>query len=304
MGFKEDYLKFKEPSQERENFVFNSITRYLNKDHIEKSMKPITVKGPNNTEITYKVMPDYVSIQGMRVPMSGMTAQRVANHFGFSIPSAQLSQKIYENADVKVQAKPLSGRSTVIDGKTYSGKDVVSKGVGYADFAAKYNDDVNRQLQESGAQSGDIVAGFAKDVVTSPVEGRLGLHGFYDSKGRPIQGGDGTTPHDTKIHSEYGAFVRLVNDEVEVKHPNGEVEKKKITDVINLPTYTISDPSKPTASDSKKAPTKPEAKPATKPAAKPVINIEQFLQSLSGFSEVIRRRRMNIIKRAMKRWED
>ena len=327
MGFREEYLKFKQPSQERENFVFNSVVQYLNKDQIEKSMKPITVKGPNNTQITYKVMPDYVSIDGMRVPMSGSTAQRVATHFGFSIPNSQLSQKIYENADVKVSAKPLSGQGAVIDGKTYSGKDVVSKGVGYADFAAKYNDNVNQQLADSGAKQGDIVAGFAKDVVTSPKEDRLGLHGFYDDKGRPIQGGDGTTPHDTKIHTEYGAFVRLVSDEVEVKNlETGEVEKKRINEVLNLPTYTINTPAKPTnqpkpaqqAQPAQQAkpgqPVKPAqpgqvAQPAAQPAAQPkrrrrtddsggdpFSGVGDFLKS---FTITSHERRRNIVKRAI-----
>jgi hypothetical protein len=331
MGFREEYLKFKQPSQERENFVFNSVVQHLNKDQIEKSMKPITVKGPNDTEITYRVMPDYVSIDGMRVPMSGTTAQRVADHFGFNIPNAQLSQKIYENADVKVQAKPLSGRTTVIDGKTYTGKDVVNKGVGYADFAAKYNDDVNQQLADSGAKQGDIVAGFAKDIVTSPKKGRLGLYGLYDSKGKPIQGGDGTTSHTVspeEHHDEYCAVLRLVDDEVEVKYKDGKVEKKKITDILNLPRYETGEPPKDSKEkldkgieDGKKdqvaslatpttkpsapstTPAKPAAQVATAPKTKPTTSIKDPFESidkfLGEFSRAAHQRRRNIVKRAI-----
>lgn len=236
MSFKDDYAKFPKPSPEREAFVYNAIAG-LSRDQIVKSMKPITVTRQDGAQLTYKVMPDYIMIDGVRVPMSGNTAQRVADHFGLSLPSAAMAKEIYQNADVKVQAKPLSGTGTSVDGKNYSGKDVVDKGVGYAPFALNYNDRVNQQLADHGAKSGEIVSGFAKDIVAPAATGKLGLYGLFDANGKPIQGGNGQTPHDTSIHSEYGSFVRLVSPDVTITYPDGRKETKSTKDVYQISSY-------------------------------------------------------------------
>lgn len=241
MGFKEDYARFGQPSPQREQFVLNRI-KSLPKDQIVRSMKPITVTRPDGAKVTYKVMPDYVMIEGMRVPMSGATAQRVADHFGLSLPNAAMAKEIYQNADVKVQAKPLSGSGVNIDGTHYSGSDVTSKGVGYAPFAISYNDKINKDLSERGAKDGEIVSGFAKDIIAPPKNSnQLGLYGLFDANGKPIQGGTGSTPHDTTVHTEYGSFVRLVSPDVTITYPDGRQEQKPVGDFYNLSRYNASD---------------------------------------------------------------
>jgi hypothetical protein len=238
MGFKEEYAKFTKPSPEREAFVLKTLLS-LPREQIVKSMKPVTVKKPDGTKITYKVMPDYITVDGMRVPMSGTTAQKVADHFGLSLPTSQMAQEIYNNADVKVSAKPLSGTGTTIGGKYYSPNDVVSnQGVGYAPFAVSYNEAIDKQLAEKGANPDQIVSGFAKDIVAPPAAGKLGLYGLYDSKGKPIQGGSGETPHDTTVHTEYGTYVRLVSPDVTITYPDGRTESKPVGQVYQAARYT------------------------------------------------------------------
>lgn len=236
MGFKEEYAKFPQPSSAREAFVLKSILS-LPKDQIVSNMKPITITRPDGAKITYKVMPDYVSIDGIRIPMSGATAQRVANHFGLSLPNAKMSKEIYDNSDVKVNAKPLSGSGTTIDGKSYSGADVVRTGVGYAPFALNYNDVVNKQLSQQGAKKDQIVSGFAKDIIAPVKKNQLGLYGFYDKEGKPIQGGTGSTPHDSVVHTEYGSFARLVSPDVTITYPDGRVEKQPLDSIYQINRY-------------------------------------------------------------------
>jgi hypothetical protein len=238
MGFRENFARFGQPSYAREKFILDTLTR-LPRNVVVKTLKPITVSKSNGTKITYEVMPDYISIEGMRVPMSGTTAQRVADHFGLNLPTPKMVDEIYQNADVQVQAQPLSGHGATIDGKQYSGKEVVDKGVGYAPFAMAYNDRINQQLTDKGVGADDdkIVAGFAKDIVPPVREGSLGLYGFYNSKGKPIQGGNGQTPHDTKAHAEYGTFVRLVSPTVTITYPDGKIEKKPLGDVYQYARY-------------------------------------------------------------------
>lgn len=245
MGFKEEYAKFTKPSPEREAFVLKTLLS-LPKEQIVKNMKTITVKRPDGSTVSYKVMPDYITVDGMRVPMSGNTAQAVADHFGLSLPSAQQAQEIHNNADVKVAAQPLSGTGTTIDGKHYTPQDVVAnQGVGYSPFAISYNERVNQQLADKGATPGgdQIVSGFAKDIVAPPAPGKLGLYGLYDSKGKPIQGGNGQTPHDTSVHTEYGTYVRLVSPEVTITYPDGRTETKPAGEVYVANRYNA--PAKP-----------------------------------------------------------
>jgi len=241
MGFKEEYAKFTQPSNEREQYVLKVI-KSLPREQIVRSMKPITVTRPDGAKLTYKVMPDYVMIEGMRVPMSGATAQKVADHFGLSLPNAMIAKEIYQNADVKVSAKPLSGSGTTVGDKKYTGKDVVTTGVGYAPFALTYNDKINQQLSEKGVKDDQIVSGFAKDIIAPVKPGQLGLYGLFDSKGNPIQGGTGSTPHDTSIHTEYGSFVRLISPDVTITYPDGKEEKKSINDVYHLNRYNPTQP--------------------------------------------------------------
>lgn len=239
MGFKEDYLRFGQPSARREQFVLDTLTS-LPRDQVVKTMKPITISKPDGSKITYEVMTDYITVDGMRVPMSGVTAQKVADHFGLNLPTPRMVDEIYKNADVQVTAQPLSGSGATVNGKNYSGSQVVQTGVGYAPFAAAYNDKVNQQLADKGVQAGgnQIVAGFAKDIVPPAKEGSLGLYGLYDSKGRPIQGGNGQTPHDTNTHTEYGSYVRLVSPTVKITNPNGSVETRPLSSVYQYARYT------------------------------------------------------------------
>lgn len=243
MSFREDYLRFKQPSVKRENFIFESIKKYLNKQNIVSSMKPITIL-KNGLQVTYYVMPDYLSIDNIRLPMSAITAQKVADYFGLSLPSAEISREIYENSDVKFIANPLSNSGANINGQKYTGKQVVDKGVGYADFAVSYNEKINKQISEKRVKKDQIISGFAKDI-TSAIPGyekKLGLYGFFDAKGKPIQGGNGKTPHDISTHTEYGAFVRLISPDAEITYANGKKEKKPISSLYQISSYK--DPSK------------------------------------------------------------
>lgn len=296
MGFKEEYEKFGQPSPAREAFVLKNLLS-LPKDLIVGSMRPITVPGPNNTKLTYKVMPDYIMIDGMRVPMSGNTAQQVADHFGLKLPSAKMADDIYHSADVKVTAEPLSGTGVTIDGKHYSNTDVTSKGVGYAPFAVAYNEKINKQLKDKGfnPNGNQIVSGFAKDIVTPPNSGKLGLYGLFDNEGHPIQGGSGQTPHDTTIHTEYCSFARLVSPDVIVTYPDGTTDHKQVNEVYKQNQYVPGAHPTQTSKPNQIVPTHPMGE-ASDPELAPIDNLLQefssaaktrmkLLEKISNFSD-------------------
>lgn len=244
MSFKDQYLEFKQPSQARENFVYNSVVSSIPKAQIVNNMKPITVPGPNGTKLTFKVMPDFLTLDGLRVSLSGATAQKIANHYGLSLPNTEIAKQIYNAADIKVNAKPLSGTGTTVDGKFYNNQAVLDKGVGYSAFNANYNDVVNKQLANQGVNVGDnskIVDGFAKNIVSPPADpSKLGIYGLWSDKNKgPIQGGSGESPHSSDIHSEYCTYARLIGDQVLVTNPDGSQVTKPISEVYNIKQYKI-----------------------------------------------------------------
>jgi hypothetical protein len=285
MSFKEEYLKYSQPSVERENFLYNYIVNNISKEQIVSNMKPITVTKSDGTKLTYKVMPDYLSVQGIRVPLSGQNSQRIADHFGLSLPTTQQAKEIYNHADVKVSAKPLSGSGTTVGNKQYSGQDVVDKGVGYAPFAINYNEKINQQLAEHGDTENKIVSGFAKDIVAPPAPGKLGLYGLFDANGKPIQGGNGETPHDTAIHSEYGTFVRLISPDVTITYPDGRKETKPMDEVYNTTRYN-STPTKPIINKPIKTLEPVTITPSTD--EKPLSGRMQLLQRIDKFLDSIK----------------
>jgi hypothetical protein len=230
MGFKEDFLKTP-PGPAREALVYNEVI----KRGPPKNLVPVTVNGPANTKITYQVMPDYVMVDGVRVPMSGTTAQRVADYFGMKLPTTKMSKQIYDAADTKIMPTPLSSGG-VIGGKYYSGQEVVNSKISDSDSSIAYNQLIDQQLQkEKGTPT--LVAGHMKDVVQPPDPNKLGLYGWYDKNGKPIQH-SAYTPHDIKVHTEYGAGTRLVSDQVTVTTADGRTITTTMDKLLNNPNFS------------------------------------------------------------------
>lgn len=229
--FREQFTATK-PGPARENLVYQAAIAMGPPKTV-----PVTVDGPGGTKITYKVMPNFLNIDGIYVPMTALTAQRIADHFNMQLPTAKMSQQIYDtakNSGNAIAAKPLSGTGVTIGDKYYSGQDVVNKGVNATEFSIAYSDRVNKNITQDPNK---LVDGFMKSIV-QPVPGKehkMGLHGLYDENGKPIQGGSGETPHDTTAHSEYAAGTRLVSNEVTITTPDGKVINTTMDKLLNQP---------------------------------------------------------------------
>lgn len=225
LSFRQAYMKMK-PGPEREEFIFNEIT----KRNIKPDTAPVTVKLPNGTELTYFTTKDYVKIDGIRVPMSGKTAQRVAKHFNMVLPTKKQVDQIWENAQTKVDARPLSAGGKIGD-RYYTGEEVVRSKIGDPDTAEAYSKLVDQMIQEKGGPQG-IIAGPFKNILQPKRKGKLNLYGgrFGNQTIQP----EGTS-HDTTVHSEYMTPLRLVDNKVNIKLPNGKIINTSMQDVLNHP---------------------------------------------------------------------
>jgi hypothetical protein len=226
-SFKEAFLKLP-PGPKREKLVFDEVT----KRNLKSNLVPITIDGPNGTKITYKVMPDYITIDGIRVPMAGRTAQKVADHFGMVLPTDKMSDQIYDAADVKLRPPPLSGSGYKDrSGRYYSAQEVVDHKIGDPEAALAYSQKIEKEIQDKGKRG--LVAGHMKDVIMPYDPNKLGLYGWRGEDGGLIQ--TPRTGHDTAVHTEYGAGTRLADSEIEVTTADGKTIKTTMDKLMGHP---------------------------------------------------------------------
>jgi hypothetical protein len=183
---------------EREEAIAGELLRG-NVPNFLRKFVTITVKlkdevGKEHTA-TYDVMPDYLAIGSdadfVRVPMTPMTAQRIADAFGCALPTRKTVDDIYANAKVKLEPIPLTeareSPETFLHHNTLIEK------------------------QRVGKELGQLVASIKKDVlVTNRLDekpGRVAIYGWHKPDGKPIQPLS-IVHHDAYVDYSHG--VRLV----------------------------------------------------------------------------------------------
>ncbi|HVI41041.1 MAG TPA: hypothetical protein VM577_10295 [Anaerovoracaceae bacterium] len=233
-GFKEQFLKTP-PGPAREELIYNEII----KSGPPKQLIPVTVDGPNGTKITYNVMPDYVMLDGIRVTMAPYTAQKVADHFGMMLPTDKMSQQIYNAADTKVRANPLSsGGYTGADGKQYSAQDVIQHRIGAGDAALKYNDLTNQEIEKAKQSGKDLglIAGHGKDILQPMARSNdPSIGGWHGKDGKALQPYGSPHKGEAGSHTEYGLYTRLIGNNAKVTMPDGRVVDTSVQKLLNDP---------------------------------------------------------------------
>lgn len=174
--------------------------------------------------IKYKVMPDVLAIGNnsdfVRMPMSPLAAQVIAEKFACILPTTQMSDDIYKNAETKLTPSPMSG------GNYKNWQQRMTKN----EFYTEHQRLVEAKCRMAGHQNGMLIAGHKKDVIISNFlnshKGNVIIYGWHDSRngGKPIQGyGWG---HEI-TYADYSHGIRLIANEVEV-----DGEKMDIKDVL------------------------------------------------------------------------
>ena len=233
-SFKSQFLNT-QPGPAREELIYNQVV----KNGLPTQLVPVTIDGPAGTKITYKVMPDYLMLDGIRVTISPYTAQKIADHFNMLLPTAKMSQQIYNAADTKVRANPLSsGGYLGADGKQYSAQDVIQHRIDKSDAAIKYNDLTNQEINKikQPGQNLGLIAGHGKDILqpmARPNDPSIG--GWHGKDGKALQ--PYSSPHkgEAGSHTEYGLYTRLVDDKANVTLPDGRVISTSLKKLLNDP---------------------------------------------------------------------
>jgi hypothetical protein len=162
-----------------------------------RKFKRVTIADDKHTAVI-EVMPDYLAIGSdedfVRVPMSPLTAQRIADEFGCCLPTAKIVNETYRAASSKLLPIPLTEAREAIE--TF----------------VKHNEMIEKQREK-----GSFVAGIKKDVVVTnrltEKPNRVAIYGWHKLDGTPIQ--PLTIVH-VNWYVDYSHGIRLMKRQVEV----------------------------------------------------------------------------------------
>jgi hypothetical protein len=189
---------------------FIKATRHLDEATREKAIEAEIVKGnvPSfvralkpvkiGSNSTVWVTPDYLAIGSdrdfVRIPMSPVTAQRLADRFGAMLPTPKLVDEINRQATVKLAPSPMTVRGAKMTAN---------------DAYLRHHQLIERQRR--GATAGALTSGHKKDVVlTNRLVSRpyqVAIYGWHRQSGKAIQ------PLSLVHHNMYADYshgVRLV----------------------------------------------------------------------------------------------
>lgn len=120
-----------------------------------------------------EVMPDYLAVGSdtdfVRVPMTPITAARIADAFGCALPTRKIVDAVYQAATIKLEPKPLTKDREAV-----------------ATFLQHHN-----LIESQRAGVTGLVAGIKKDVVVTnrlaERSNRVAIYGWHKLDGSPIQ---------------------------------------------------------------------------------------------------------------------
>ncbi|HTY39168.1 MAG TPA: T9SS type A sorting domain-containing protein [Bacteroidota bacterium] len=194
---------------QRETAIYNEISKGNIPDFLRYQKKlQSTFYDANGAphRVIYQVMPDYLCIGSnddfCRIPMGPITAQKLANLFGATMPTPKLVDDIYMQSDVKlapVTYAPVGNQN-----------ELISKFV-------EHNAAIEAQRLATGKPLGSIVGGIKKDVVisnkiTDPASANhVVIYGWHQLNGVPIQP---IYSGHVNTYVDYSHGIRFINNQL------------------------------------------------------------------------------------------
>jgi len=154
-------------------------------------------------KVTFLAMPDYLAVGSdkdfVHIPMNPITAQKIADEFGYSLPTPKMVDEINRSAKLKLAPRPLPPSRRMVTTEYY------------------WKHQQMIESQRKGRSTGSLTSGHKKDiVVTNRLASRprqVAIYGWHRPNGRPIQ--PLSLVHDNK-YADYSHGVRLVSKKVYV----------------------------------------------------------------------------------------
>lgn len=155
----------------------------------------------DGVEIVICVTPDYLAIGDdhdfVRTPIGLPTAAKIAEKFGFFLPTTAMVDAIYSQARFHLSPAPMNPTNEMTS----------------TAYFATHNTHVEAQLARLGAlDPGELTAGQKKDLVFAArlrrSVGKVAIYGWHHLNGKPIQ--PFSTVHGAQ-YADYSHGVRLVS---------------------------------------------------------------------------------------------
>lgn len=190
-----------------------------------RALTPVTLSG-RDTEgrlrhVTVCVMPDYLAVgrddDFVRLPMGLPAAARIADSFGFLLPTTRIVDAVFAQAGLRLSPRPMPPGEQM---RTTS-------------YFRQHNTTVERQRNSLSTAQSTLIAGQKKDLVLSNAlrraPGRVAIYGWHRGIGQPIQ--PLSTVHGA-LYADYSHGVRLVSRTAFV-----DGQAVALTDLLADPAY-------------------------------------------------------------------
>jgi uncharacterized protein (TIGR02594 family) len=181
------------------------------------SKKPVQKLGPQgfvpvpHEGRTIWVMPDFYKRNGIRMPVTGIDALRIAQERSRALglpltpPTKEMVDSIHKAADVRLNPHPLNPDNTG-NAQFWQGG---PGGMTDPKWYKFHNDIIERQL----AGRGGLIDGHKKTILRDAAPGKVRIYGWHDRDGEAIQS---DSNRHVASYTDYSHGLRLVYD------PEGE----------------------------------------------------------------------------------
>jgi len=195
--------------EEREDIIFEEI-RSGNIPSFYRKLSVIrdtAIINGQTLRIRYYVLPDFLAIGSdsdyFYCPMRPQLAQRLADLLNCSLPTRKISDKIYQNAAIKMMPQPIPPSKAMITIPEFERHTIM----------------VNQQREQSIRKYplGKLIAGNKKDIIISNMifnaknQLRVVIYGWHKSDGKAIQP---LYNGHTTDHVDYSHGIRLIQNKL------------------------------------------------------------------------------------------
>ncbi len=210
--------------EEREEAIFEELSSGNVPNHLRRWIA-VPVSGVSRDGVSHAgeiyVLPDYLSIGSdedfVRIPMTPLTAQRVADKWGGLMVTRRVSDIIYANAEVKARPHPMPPGPWMTT----------------SDYYLKHAGVLRRQLAED--MTGRLIAGHKKDVVISNLlfwhPRKVAIYGWHQPNGRAIQPLSIVHPN---WYADYSHGIRLMR-----RHMMVDGQVRQVADILKDPLLSV-----------------------------------------------------------------
>lgn len=168
---------------EREREIYAEIIAGNVPDFL-RQFRPVSVtnvSGGRTNVATFLVAPDYLAVgtdeNYFLAPMTPVTAQRIADRLGCTLPTRNMVDTIYAAAEVKLAPAPITPGPDMTTVPRFDLHNAIVR--------------TQRNLKLPSHPPGALVAGHKKDVVITAkladAPGKVAIYGWHQTNGAPIQ---------------------------------------------------------------------------------------------------------------------